>query len=142
MGLYPKKLRNIEDLEREKKALLKESKRMDEDEYLSLEGILGSKKKDEDGGGGLGSLLNYLPSSNPIVSMAVKLLQQRLAKKDRRPEPAYAPHGEGQKKGKNVVKKVAFEVIGGYLKWKAIELSYKGINHFIKKRKEKKAAGL
>ena len=33
---------------------------------------------------------------------------------------------------------IAIEFIGGYLKWKAIELSYKGIKVIVKKSKEKK----
>ena len=44
-----------------------------------------------------------------------------------------------RKKGRNPLKVVAVEFIGGYLKWKAIELSYKGIRYLIKKRREKKA---
>ena len=39
----------------------------------------------------------------------------------------------------NVLKSVAKEVVGNYLKWKALELSYKGISLVVKKRKKKKA---
>ena len=140
MRLYPKKLRSIEDLEREKKLLLKESKRMDEEDFLSLEGILGSKKKGSDSNDGIGSLLDYLPVSNPMVSMLIKLVQKRLSKKDEPPSKTYTAKDEGAKKGKNLVMRVAIEVIGGYLKWKAIELSYKGISQLIKKRKEKRSS--
>ena len=140
MRLYPKKLRNIEDLERERKLLLKESKRMDEEEFLSLEGILGSKKKGSDGNDGIGSLLDYLPVSNPMVSMLIKLVQKRRSKKADPPSRSYTAKSEESKKGKSILKTAAIEVIGGYLKWKAIELSYKGISHLIKKRKEKRAS--
>jgi len=142
MGFYHKKLRNIEDLKQEKKMLLEESKRMNQDEFLSLEGIMSGSKNGGEAKGGIGSLLDYLPVSNPVVSTIIQLVQKRLSKKDRAPEPAYAPKSEGGKKSKSTIKTVAFEVIGGYLKWKAIELSYKGIAHLIKKRKEKKSAGL
>ncbi len=142
MAFYPKKLRSIEDLEREKKLLLKESKRMDEEDVLSLEGIFKSSKKESSDGGGIGSLLNYLPISNPIVGMLVKLVQKRLSKKNKNPERVYTSKGVEQKKGRSLLKAVAFELIGSYLKWKAIELSYKGIAHLIRKRREKKAAEL
>ncbi|MCF8451063.1 MAG: hypothetical protein K9G49_14415, partial [Taibaiella sp.] len=44
------------------------------------------------------------------------------------------------KKGGNMLGTAAREVIGGYLKWKAIELSYKGVTLIIRKQKKKKEA--
>jgi hypothetical protein len=137
MRLYPKKLRNIEDLEREKKLLRKESRDLDIDSLFSVDGILGKKNKDKDDGG---SLFDFLPVSNPVVDLLVKFVQKKLAKKNGDSGASYAPPPEKKKKGKNLLKTVAVEFIGGYLKWKAIELSYKGIRHLIKKRKEKNAA--
>ena len=139
MRLYPKKLRSVEDLEREKKLLRKESKAMDVDSLLSLEGILGKKKKGSEKEEG-SSLLDFLPVSNPLVDLLVKFVQQKLAKRVRNSTANYAPQAESKKKSRNPLKSAAIEFIGGYLKWKAIELSYKGIRHLIKKRKEKSAA--
>ncbi len=140
MRIYPKKLRNIEDLEREKKLLRKESRNMDIEDLLSFEGVLGTKKgsKGEDEG----SALDFLPISNPLVKVLVNFVQQKLAKKYNKSKPEHAPQPEEKKKRKHPLKAAAFEFIGGYLKWKAIELSYKGIRHLIKKREEKKDAQL
>ena len=44
MRLYPKKLRNLESLEQEKKKLLREKDELDKEEFLSLGGILGKNK--------------------------------------------------------------------------------------------------
>ena len=132
MRIYPKKLRSIEDLEREKKLLKKESKNMDIDALLSFDGILGKNKKGKDEEG---SFLDFLPVSNPLVDLLVKFVRKKLAKIGRS-DTEVLP-GEKKQKGKNLLKTVAFEFIGGYLKWKAIELSYKGIRHLIKKRKER-----
>ena len=137
MRLYPKKLRSVEDLEREKKLLLKESKRMEEEGFLSIEGILGNKGDKEEGG--IASMLDFIPVSNPLVGMLIKLVKQRLSNKNNSKADNTEDNSK-KKKGKHPLKAVAFEVIGGYLKWKAIELSYKGIRHLLKKRKEKRAA--
>ena len=139
MRIYPKKLRSVEDLEREKKLLLKESERMDEEGFLSLDGILGKKKggKGEDEGG---SLLDYLPVSNPVVNLVVKFIQKKLSQKGSKQKDTYSASYEEPKKGRSPLKAFAFEFIGGYLKWKAIELSYKGLRHLIKKNKKKRAA--
>ncbi len=137
MRLYPKRLRNIEDLEREKKRLLKESKRMEEDGFLSLEGIL-SNKPGKDGGDP--GLFDLLPTSNPLVAVVIKLVKNRLFNKDNNSKTSNAIPAAEEKPGKNRLKSIAVEFIGGYLKWKAIEFSYKGIRLLIKRRKEKRSA--
>ena len=141
MRLYPKKLRSVEDLEREKKLLRKETRRMEEDEFLSLESIFNKKSGDNDSGG-FASLLDLLPVSNPLVGTVINLIKQRISgKADKPKQDTDNNSGDRKKKGRSPVKKIAVEVIGGYLKWKAIELSFKGIKHLAKKRKEKRAAG-
>ena len=140
MRLYPKKLRNVEDLEREKKLLRKETRRLEEEEFLSLDSIF-SKKSSEGEQAGFGSLLDFLPVSNPLVGTVINLIKQRLSRKADKPKQDNDNNANKKKKGKSPVKKIAVEVIGGYLKWKAIELSFKGIKHLVKKRKEKRAAG-
>ena len=137
MRLYPKKLRTVEDLEREKKLLLKESKRIEEEGFLSIEGIFNNKGDKEESG--VASLLDFIPVSNPLVGMLIKLARQKLSDKKNNPKVEATEDNSKKKKGKNPLKAVAFEVIGGYLKWKAIELSYKGIRNLVKKRKEKRA---
>ena len=140
MRLYPKKLRNIDDLEREKKRLLKESRRMEEEGFLSIESIFNNKSgKDKEG---IASLLDLLPVSNPLTDILIRLVKQRLSNAGKSSNAENATAKEEKKQGKNPLKKIAVEFIGGYLKWKVIELSYKGIRYLIKKRKEKKAAGI
>ena len=144
MRLYPKRLRNIEDLEREKKALAKQMAQLDTAGLFSMDSVLegmrsGKKSKGDDSSGMLGNVLEMLPISNPLVSIAVKFIQARLSapskpkKKVSKSEPEEEPSRPG------IVKRVAFEVITGYLKWKAIELSYKGVKHLMKKNKAKRA---
>ena len=41
---------------------------------------------------------------------------------------------------KKVVMRLATELIGGYVKWKAVELGYKAVKSYAKARKEKKRA--
>jgi len=136
MSLYPKKLRSIEDLERERKLLQKECKRIEDEGFLSLDGILGGKGK---GASDAGSLIDLLPIPNPLVAMLLKVVQRKFAAKSGAAKSERAEESKQKKKGKSPLKSVAKEVIGGYLKWKAIELSYKGIMHLVKKRRDKKA---
>ena len=137
MRLYPKRLRNIEDLEREKKRLLKESKRMEEEGFLSLGSIV-NNKADKDGSDS--GLLDLLPISNPLVTVLIKLVKQRFFNKDNNSKTGNTVPGAEEKRRKNPLKSIAVEFIGGYLKWKAIELSYEGMRLLIKRRKEKRAA--
>lgn len=141
MRLYPKRLRSIDDLEKEKKQLIQKSKKLDKEDFLSMEGLLGKKgnektKKDKKEGSALSALIDMLPISDPIVSMSLKMVQRLLTRKDKKPQVVYAPVIAGKKKT-NKVKALAIEFVSGYLKWKAIELSYKGIKHLLNRRKER-----
>jgi hypothetical protein len=147
MRLYPKRLRGIEDLEREKRLLRKETRALDADDTFSLEGVMKGgdsktrkKKKNKERKEapqeekGKHPLLGLLGIDNPLAEMAMGFIQSKLA-------------GAGEdvmakvaKKGKNILISAAKEFIGGYLKWKTIELSYKGIKYLVNKRKENKEA--
>lgn len=138
MGFYPKKLRNCKDLEREKALLLKEKRELEQEQLFSFEGILGSKKGEskESGQEGLGALLGFLPLSNPLVSLLIKTAKGMFSKKENEEACDKSIH-TSRKPGKSFLKSIAVEFIGGYLKWKAIELTYKGIRLIIKSRKKK-----
>jgi len=137
MRLYPKKLRNIEDLERERKLLLKESRRLEKEDFLSLESILGKNKAQGKGAAdNEGSLLDFLPVSNPLVSQVIKWILRRISAKNDKPKEEKKDSKE-KKQEKNILASIAKEFVGGYLKWKAIELACKGIKRFIKSRREK-----
>ena len=99
-----------------------------------MEGIFSKKKENEEDS----SLFDFIPVSNPAVGILVKLIKQRFLNKEKNSKADATP-GQEKKRGKNPLKAIAFEFIGGYLKWKAIELSYKGIRYLLKKRKEGKA---
>jgi len=135
MRLYPKKLRNIEDLEREKSRLLKAKRSLDKDEFLSGS-LFGNKKGGEGKKGkeGQGSLLDFLPISNPAVAQLIKIAQRLIFKKSGKPGSGDNAGAQLKKRGKSLLKSFAKEFIGGYLKWKAIELTFKGIRHIIRSK--------
>ena len=146
MRIYPKKLRNIEDIEREEALLQKKSRELDKEEFFSFNGLLSKKKakgkkkekpEDEDEDGER-TWIDLLPISNPLTRMVVKMGWRTLTKRNNPKMENYS--GYAHRKYRRIkLKAIAFEFIGGYLKWKAIELSYKGIRHIIRKRREKKA---
>jgi len=149
MRLYPKKLRGIEDLEQEKKLLVARAHELEEEEFHFVEGFLGkkaSKKKDKGKNRGdeddnnQGSLLDYLdllPISNPLIKTGIKMAIGRIARWQAGSSGNKKQRSEGtEKKGRSPLRAIAVEVIGGYLKWKAIEMAYKGIRHLLKKRKD------
>ncbi|PQJ11017.1 hypothetical protein CJD36_013695 [Flavipsychrobacter stenotrophus] len=154
MKLYPKELNSLKALEQEKRKLHKQLKELGEQEILSMEGIMGKGSKSSGETAAdfdlMSTVLSFLPISNPLVGPAIKLAQKFIFRKKEAKEkkviqnyvsaePYHEPVG---KKVKKVAKSVAFELITGYLKWKAIELTYKGVKHVIKTRKEKKEAAL
>ena len=95
------------------------------------------KQGAKDAGKGDSFLANFLPGANPVTDLVIKLVQQQIRKRknskkaDINPPQIQPPH-------KSKIKALAIEFIGGYLKWKAIELTYKGVRHVIKTAKEKK----
>ena len=153
MTLYPKELNSLKALELEKKKLRKQLEKLDEEELFSLPAIMGSRSKGknsdtESEGFDIASLLSFLPISSPLVAPIVSLVQKRLFKKKAKKEvgrnfvSAEPYHEEVGHKVKRVAGTIALDVLTGYLKWKAIELTYKGVKHLIKTRKEKKEAAL
>lgn len=138
MAFYPKKLRSIKDLEREQKLVLKQKKQLDKEDLLSLDGLLGKGKKgdDDEGGGGfdlMGTVMNLLPVSNPIVGMLIGLAKDRLFKKKDK-----LKYADDKKPGSSVFFRIGKELLLSYLKWKAVEASYKGLRYLVKLRKEKR----
>ena len=151
MALYPKKLTSIEDIEREKKLLRKQMLQMESEPLFSADGFMDGLKaampgkgKSKGGGGFLSSLLGMLPVANPLVETLIGVVQSRLnsagaAKASKKKEKEVV--AEEEKPKKHIVKKVVIEIVTGYLKWKAIELSYKGVRYIIRRSKERKEEG-
>ncbi len=142
MRLYPKKLDSLKDLEQEKRKLQKQLQKLDEEELFSMGSILGRNKSEgsESAAGGfdLSSLLSFLPISNPVFSMLIPVIQNRLFNKSGKEKKDKNDPNSTANKAKKIAKTVAIDIVTSYLKWKAIELSYKGTKYLLKKRKEKK----
>ena len=135
MRFYPRQLHSKAELEQEKIKLQKQLRELEKEEFLSVENMLSEVRAGFKSGGSLGLLQSVLPTSNPIIEGIIKIIKARFSK-----PPAAAQKATGEEKAKkNILKTVALEVLTGYLKWKAIELSFKGVRHLINVRKAKKA---
>lgn len=159
---YPKEIRSLKELEKEKKRLQKQLEELKEQDFFSMPKFGGGKRKktddDEDGGGfDIMSLITMLPISNPIIRTALPLLKSQLTSFiQKKTAPAAATvetvsnsvqtlnpgtQTTGQKV-KHAAIAVAKDVVIGYLKWKAIELAFKGVRHLVNKQREKKEAAI
>ena len=126
MKLYNKHLTSMADLKRER-YLMKYAKQVHgADDLLSFDGKKSKKKKKAavmDLSNPLGmaaSLFGAGPAAGSLLGnkQVRKFLISRIPRK--------------------TIGSIAWEIASGYLKWKAIELSYGVISGFIKKRREKK----
>ncbi|MBX2905958.1 MAG: hypothetical protein KF744_07975 [Taibaiella sp.] len=137
MKLYEKKLSGRADLRKEKRRLNAELKALEQEPLLSLDDVVGEAQ-----GLGAGLLQNIMPLagsfSGPVIGIVSNLAGRFLNRKrsDKRHRDEEEEEGETHP---NVLTSVAKEVLGNYLKWKALELSYKGISLVVKKRKKEKA---
>ena len=68
--------------------------------------------------------------------MLVNIVQSRFIHKEKKQADNCTEHST-KKAAKSPLGIIAKEFIGGYLKWKAVELSYKGIRLIIKARRNK-----
>ena len=148
MKMYSKNIRNLEELEREKRRLIKERKQLEQEDIFSVEGIMNnitspksttSSNNDIAGASGMSSLFSM---SGPIVGMAFDLVKDKILSKSDGGNNSSLASNPILQKGGTVLKSAAKEMIGGYLKWKAIELTYKGITLIVKRQKRKKAEKL
>ncbi len=124
MRLYPKKLNSTEELMAEKQALQAQISLIDPDGIFSLkvdEKVKARVTEKKSTANILGSLLGL-----DTIDIVLKMLPLITGSKKNKTSP----------KGPNILVKAGFEFIGGYLKWKAIELSYKGIKKLIGVRKK------
>lgn len=122
MALYPKKLNSLEELRREKYALKYARHQVEDKDFFSVE------SKDAGGVANasiIGTAMSLLTSPSllhTIVTVAPSLINL-----------------SGSKKAKSTfIQRVAKEIIGGYVKWKVIQMGLRGVNMFIKSRKSKK----
>lgn len=122
MKLYPKKLNNLEELKLEKQRLRDELRAIEEKGFISKDDFLGSGSGDSNFLGDATELFKEGSVKEAAIALGLPLL--KLA-------------------GKNLeaatLKKVAKELVGGYAKWKAAQLAYKGVLRVIAHYKSKAA---
>ncbi|MBS1688120.1 MAG: hypothetical protein JSS96_05310 [Bacteroidetes bacterium] len=140
MRLYPKKLNSVAELKREKRLLKLERKNTDLKDLFSADGEPSSAGEKESGTGGLLGMALSLMGSESLLGAAFKHAPSILgmfSKKKTKQE--YVPP-VAEEKGPSLLMKAVKEVGFGYLKWKAIELSFKGIKKLINSPKHKEEA--
>jgi hypothetical protein len=146
MALYPKKLNNTSELAKEKKRVQQQLAELSEAGLPSVGSLFsgGSGGNSAAGGGVLNMVMEHLPVSmdNPVVANVLKFIRSKIGGggKSESKGASEAEEPSFLDKAKKTARAVAVDVVTGYLKWKAIELSYKGVKYLIKQRKEKRAA--
>ena len=144
MKLYFRKLTSTEELQKEKKKVNAMLKLLEKEEAISMKNIIEKVPKAKAGGNSsvLSTALDFIPFSHPLLDIAVKIVKRRLdrpktvkIKNANLAEIEVAPLTKAQKT-KNAFKTVAIDVVTGYLKWKAVELGFKGIKYLIRGRQQ------
>ncbi len=148
MKMYSKNIRNLDELDREKRRLIKERKQLEQEDIFSIDGIVNSitsskptstPNTDFASSPGVGSMFSL---SGPLVGMVLEIVKDRITGKLEGKGNSALSDNPILQKGGTILKGAAREVIGGYLKWKAIELTYKGITLVVKRQKRKKVEKL
>ena len=146
MRLYPKRLNNLAELKREK-MLLKEQREQTDLHHLFTSDGMGAEAGEDEGvgaGGGLLGMALSLLGSESLFGAAIKhlpsifsLFSKKETKQQANKKSKAATEDE---KHTSLVMKVVKEVGLGYLKWKAIELGFKGVKKLVNFRKQKHEA--
>lgn len=122
MKLYSRQLNSLDELKQEKKMLKDRLKQTESEGFFSLSDILPVSKDGDDGlMSKLTGMLNDADTKELIMSLAGPALGAL-----------------GNKVEKQTLKKIAKEFLGSYVKWKAIELAYKGVKMLMDKNKDVK----
>lgn len=133
MRLYPKKLNNIEELNAEKQLLQSQIEQIDPDGWFSLKvkdkasAAANTDTKQPFGGSIVNSLLDA--GGIDMLLQLLPLFKSKTKKKE--------PEKNKEDDKPNLLIRAGVEFVGGYLKWKAIELSYKGLKKILTKRNKK-----
>lgn len=136
------------ELEREKRRLLKEKDAIEEEGIFSIDEVIGSLSASGMLGSKVPFFLNIVSRfapflgvlGGPIMNVARGWLSSLLEKHENgNAEQSEASQADAPSKIKTTLFSLGKEIVGSYLKWKAMELSYKGIKLIVKKQKEKKA---
>jgi hypothetical protein len=130
MRLYRKKLHSVEELRREVHVLKYAKKQSDSESWLDMKDIglkgFGSSSKTKTNSafdaGILGTLISAMGSRSWLnIALAIA-------------PPVFSLISKRSKK-KNFLESAAKDVLGGYLKWKGINLAYRWIRRAVSKQK-------
>ncbi len=156
MKLYKKKINNRAELHAEINRLKAERSRLEEEGLIKSDEIVAAVKTTALGGltgllsskltGGVAGMI--LPIAMKFGGSLAGMFTGSEGKgnedeRGRAAEEVDEEEGESlidkvKENGGAVLRQVAREVLGNYLKWKALELSYKGLSFVIKKQKAKR----
>ena len=129
MRLYPKKLNSLEELRKEKHKLLQHKHEIDLVPNLSWDMLKGNSpsatKDSKDDGNAIIDMIAGVVEGGSIASIGMSVLQSVRKFK--------LPKAVG-----NLLYPIAKDVALAYVRWKAIELGYKGMRMIIEKRRKKK----
>jgi hypothetical protein len=133
MKLYSRQINSVAELQKEKARLAGQCREMERQATeqvtnFQLPGFSSSKKSKagSDSTSGYAALLNeVLPGAGSILKIVEDVL----------------PEGNGfadtlRRKSAKLAGDAAKEVIGGYLKWKAVELGFRGVRYLLGRRKQ------
>ena len=123
MRLYPKKLNSVEELKRERHKLRQKLKVYKEEGVFPGTGKKTSSRSGEHKKDVISSIADFFFNS-PFANIALSLGAPLIAK-------------AGKKTGKSVFH-IGKELIGGYAKWKAMEIGYRWARRMIQSRKERR----
>lgn len=135
MTLYPKQLHSVAELEKEKARLTLQCGQMEQDTLKDVENfkipslIFKREAKSKEASNRLSSLLgDFIPGAAPVL----KLIEEFL------PGSGSIISDHIKARATKLVTGATKEIMGGYLKWKAIELSFNGVSYLLRNRKKKK----
>lgn len=137
MALYAKRLQSLDDLEREKTRLKGKLAALDSQPMIAEDALPWNQLKDLASDGMVTKLLAFVPlASSPIVQTMIGLAKRKFFNTEQAtastPSPKRAAKQELEKEEEeedNIFLSVALDIAKGYLAWKAIQLSYKGVRY-------------
>ncbi len=126
MKLYPRKLHSLRELKRERYKLRVAIAETDPINTFGESRVKekADKKEDKKDSNDLLVIVTDLLTSKGVADVALSLADPLLSLL-------------GRKAGKGILKPLAKEVLGGYAKWKLIEIGYKTALRFIRSKQHK-----
>ena len=141
MKVYPKRLKGVRQLQREKKRVKADLAALDQEGWQPKKAAAGNSSKNDASRAtdGFNALLGFNLASNPVASIILKIIDRRLVKQAADSGKSGGkntgnPPATVAQKAKLMAKRVGIDFVTGYLKWKAIEVTYKIAKKYIKQR--------